>query len=141
MWSSCQGDHTISKDKGIQMSPKRLKNGMKPSVFPLNPCLVYFQTLVTALSAPMKYKRIGRGPPYLNFFGLLIFDCITRIYFCCSHHTMFKIFTLLSTITKTQGMYEGNINTIPRSHSIASGPRTPPVFKIPGSATDILPCE
>ena len=35
MWSSCQGDHTISKDKGNQMSPKHLKNGMKPSLFPV----------------------------------------------------------------------------------------------------------
>ena len=69
MWSSCQGDHTISKDKGIQMSPKRLKNGMKPSVFHLNrlvlgglnrrlpnPCLVCFQTLVTALCCTNAFK-------------------------------------------------------------------------------------
>ena len=92
MWSSRQGDHTISKYKGNQMSPKRLKNGitksfpvqisrilLNPLLFgglnrpPPYPCLVCFQTLVTAL---MQYCSVELS---LSIYGGLLTATAVRV--------------------------------------------------------------
>ena len=46
-------------------------------------------------------RRIQGTPIFRIFWGVVFvnFNCIICIYFNCSHHTMFTIFTLFSTLT------------------------------------------
>ena len=70
-------------------------------------------------------------------FVFVNFDCITRIYyFNCSHHTMFAICTLFSTLTtKHIGYVWMDIKTNPRSQKFYRAGTAPAGFEIPGSVT------
>ena len=82
--------------------------------------------------------------PCLKF--LVNFDCISRIYFCCSHHKVLTICTLFSTVTKKHRVCVKRISKPnPRpgaKNSNAPGlhppPPTPSGFEIPGSTTDLI---
>ena len=79
--------------------------------------------LLYARSDPVKCPRSSKadpGParraraPLKIVWGLFFinFDCLTRIYFHCSHHTVLTICTLFSTVTKKKKGYV--IQTNPR---------------------------
>ena len=79
-----------------------------------------------------------RAPQFEFVLGLFFvnFDCILRIYFCFSHHTVFTIGTLFSTVTKNIGyVWRGHQGEGDKPQTVP-GPPPPPGFEIPGSATD-----
>ena len=67
-----------------------------------------------------------RLPPCLKFFWGFVFvnfDCITRIYFNCSHHTMFTKCTLFSTLTTPAS------KQTPRTQEFYCAGTAPPILK------------
>ena len=82
----------------------------------------------------------ARAPLFEIFWGFVFvnFDCITRNNINCCRHTMLTICTLFSTLTtKHRVCVKGaSKETSDPKNSTATGPRPPPGFEIPGSATD-----
>ena len=80
----------------------------------------------------IQHRRAGHVPPFEIFQGFVFvnFDCITRIYFNCIHHTMFTICTQFSTLTtKHKVCVKGASKQISDAkNSTAPGTR-PPVLK------------
>ena len=87
----------------------------------------------------IKHRRAERPPPRLNFLGVCL--CITRICFNCSHHAMFTICTLFSSLTTKHKVCVKGIKTNLRPQEVYRAGTAPPGFEIPGSASakDIIP--
>ena len=83
---------------------------------------------------------LGLTRLFESFGGLFFvnFDCITRVYFYCSHHTVLTIRTVFSTVTKNIGYVKGDIKTNPRPQKLYRAGTAPPVFEILRSATPFV---
>ena len=89
------------------------------------------QNSLSAKADPGPAHR-ARAPLFEHFWEFVFenFDCITRIFFSCSQHTMFTICISFSTLaTITYILCEGASKQSPDpTNSTAPGPR-PPVLK------------
>ena len=63
-------------------------------------CTINYKHFSDAVKADPGPAHRARAPLFGKFGGFVFVDCITRLYFHCSHHTVLTICTLLSVVTK-----------------------------------------
>ena len=99
------------------------------------------QSFSLYINGMLSLAKADTGParralaPCLKF--LVNFDCISHIYFYCSHHKVLTICTLFSTVTKKHRVCVKRISTRGQEFYRA-GTAPPSDFEIPGSTTDLM---